>query len=73
MITDAPSKQQAARRTRAAAQPDPVRCDMCTEPPSSTGPVLPIGPDGKNVDMGHLGEEYGYTNCFRLAQQAVRA
>lgn len=41
--------------------------------PSPTGPVLRIGPDDAAVDMGHLGEEYGYTNCFRLAQQAVRA
>lgn len=41
-------------------------CGMCMEPPSRSGPILPLGPDGENVDMGH-------EDCFRLAEQAVRA
>lgn len=36
-----------------AQPPEPVRCQMCTEPPSPRGPVLQIGPDDAAVDMGH--------------------
>jgi hypothetical protein len=43
-------------RPGAAAMTQPIapaRCEMCTEPPSRSGPVMAIGPDGRNVDMGH--------------------
>lgn len=46
--------------------PEPDRCEMCTEPPSGSGPVLRVGPDDKNVDMGH-------EDCFPQARAAVRA
>lgn len=48
------------------ALPGPPRCDMCEEPPSRSGPVLPLGPGGSNVDMGH-------PDCFRAAAQDARA
>jgi hypothetical protein len=59
--------------TEPAQPPGPARCEMCSEPPSPAGPVLPIGPDGKYVDVGHMGPAYGYTNCFRVAGEEVRA
>lgn len=44
-----------------SAPVEPARCGMCTEAPSRSGPVLPIGPGGKSVDMGH-------PDCFGQAR-----
>lgn len=58
-----------ARPGAVMSQPAPTaepRCGMCTEPPSPAGPVMPIGPGGEYVDMGHEA-------CFRAAAQDARA
>lgn len=51
--------------TAPVAPSETARCDMCVWPPSLTGPILPVGPGGKNVDMGH-------EDCFRAASQDAR-
>lgn len=60
----------------ASAMTEPVepvqpaeRCQMCTEPPSSGGPVMQVGPDdmdGAVVDLGHDG-------CYRRAYDEMHA